>query len=108
MLSPEEQEKTKKQMQEARRQKLHEKRQYDEMAMEAFLLRQINDPYNQKLREAIRNRVESYSMSIIKASSWLMRKVSKMYHDVTGIKIVEVPEEFFNKTFARHPMVGTE
>jgi len=46
-------------------------------------------------------------MSIIKASSGLMHLVKEMYHHITDITTVEVPEEFFIGTFIRHLMPGT-
>jgi len=46
-------------------------------------------------------------MSIMKASSGLMYLMKKMFRDVMGIKMVEVPGGFFSKTFIRHLMVGT-
>jgi hypothetical protein len=52
--------------------------------------------------------VESYSVSIIKASSGIMLLVKAMYRDVTQIETVEVSEEeFFDKSFHRHLMLGT-
>jgi len=75
--------------------------------MIAFLLRRTQHPYRQKLRKSIRNRVASYWMSIWKPSLGLMRMVREMYRDVADIRTVEVPEEFFEKTFIRYVMLGT-
>jgi len=33
--------------------------------------------------------------------------VREMYRDVADIRTVEVPEEFFEKTFIRYVMLGT-
>ena len=104
----EEQEGQKKQRQEAARPGLRERRQYDEMVVKTCLLKHNKDPHKQKLREAIRNRVDSYSKSIVKASSGLMHLVREMYRDVTHVEMVEIPDEFFDKTFVRQLMLGTE
>jgi len=60
------------------------------------------------LRDAIVKRVDSYTKSIVKASSGLMHLVREMYRDVMHMETVEVPDEFFDKTFIRHLMLGTE
>jgi hypothetical protein len=104
--SPEEQEKAKKQGQEARRQWLQERRQYDETVGKACFLKHIKDPHREKSREVIRNRVDSYSRRSIKSSSGLMHLVKGMYEDVMDMETVEVPEEFFDKTYIRHLMLG--
>jgi hypothetical protein len=57
-------EKTKKRRQEVRRQWLQERPQYNETVVKACLLKYIKNPYKQKLRDAIRNHVDSYSKSI--------------------------------------------
>jgi len=67
---------TKNQRQEAGSQKLHERLHYDETVVKACPLRFIKDPYEQKSQETIRNRVESYAMSIMKAFSGLMKLVT--------------------------------
>jgi hypothetical protein len=105
--SKEEQEKTKKQMQGARRQRPQERRQYDEMVVEAALFKHIKDPNKEKLGDAIRNRVDSYSKTILKTSSGLMHMATEMYRDVTDIKTVEIPDEILAKTFVRHLIFGT-
>jgi hypothetical protein len=46
-------------------------------------------------------------MSVMMASAGIMHSVKEMHDDVTGIKTVEVLEEFFGKTFIRHLMLGT-
>jgi len=61
---------------------------------------------NQK-QEAIRNRVASSSMGVWEASSRTMHLVKEMDRDVADINTVEVPEEFFNKTFICHLMLDT-
>lgn len=83
------------------------KRQYDEMLVNASLLKHIKNPYKENLREAIRNCVNLYSRSIRKASLALVYMVKEMYYDVTCIKRDQFPEELFDKTFIRHLMVGT-
>jgi hypothetical protein len=98
---------TMKQKREALRQRPRERQQYDETVVKAYLRKHIKDAYKEKLREAIRNRVESYSTSTKKASSGLMHMVNEMHDNATDTRTVEVPGEFFNKTFARHLMVGT-
>jgi len=80
---------------------------YDEMVVKTFLHGHIKDPYREKLRDAIRNRVDSYSKSILKASSGLMHSAKEMYRDVMHMETVEIPDEFFGKTFIRHLMLGT-
>jgi len=107
MPNPEEQDDTKEQKRKARRQKLRESRHYHEIIVNACLLGHTKNPYKERLRDAIRNRNESYSRSIIKASSGLMHSV-ETYRDVTHIKTVEVPEEVFDRTFIRHLMLGRE
>jgi hypothetical protein len=77
------------------------------MVVKACLFGHIKDLCRQKLRDAIRNRVDSYPMSIVKASSGLLHFVKEMYRDVTHMETVEVPDEFFDKTFIRHLMLGT-
>jgi len=83
--SPQELERAKKQKKEARRQWLQERRQYDEIVVKVCILGHIKDPYREKVREAIRNRDESYSLSIVKVSSGLMHLAREMYRDVTDI-----------------------
>jgi len=72
------------------------------------VLKYIKDPYKEKLREAIKNLLELYPMSRIKASSGLMHLVKEMYLYVTNMETVEIPDEFFDKTFIRQLMLGTE
>jgi len=106
--SPEEQERTKKQRQKALLQRLQERRLYDEMVVKAFLLGHIRYPYIQKLREAIRNRVDSCSKSVRKASLGLMRMAGDIFRDVTHMETVEIPDEFFDKTCIGQLILGTE
>jgi len=80
---------------------------YDEMVVKTLLHGHIKDPYREKLQDAIRNRVDSYSKSIVKASSGLMHLVREMYRDVTHMETVEIPDEFFDITCIRHLMLGT-
>ena len=77
------------------------------MVVKTFLLGQIKDPYREKLREAIEKRVASYSKNIVKASSGLMHLVREMYRDGTHMETVEIPGEFFDKTFIPHLMLDT-
>jgi len=42
------------------------------MVVKTFLLGHIKDPYRERLQDAIEKRVDSYSKSIVKASSGLM------------------------------------
>ena len=72
MPSPEEKEEKKKQKWEAQHRRPQERQLYDEKAVKAFLLGHIKDPCKEKLRDAIGKRVDSYSKSIVKASSGLM------------------------------------
>jgi len=97
----------KEQKREVRHRKLHGRRQYDEMVGKASLLGHIKSSYEQKVQEAIRNRVASYSSSVRNTSLELRRMVREMHHDVADIKTVEVPEESFNMTFILHLMLGT-
>jgi len=92
---------------EARRQWQQERRRYDEMVVKACLLNYIKDLYKHKLQEDIQNRVDSYSKSIVKASSGLMHLAREMYGDVAHMETVEIPDEFFDMTFLRHLMLGT-
>jgi len=46
-------------------------------------------------------------MSIIKAPLGLMHLEKDTYRNVADIKTIDVPEEFFNKTFTRHLMLRT-
>jgi len=109
VTSPEEKEKKKDQRGgEALRRTMQERRMYDEMVVKAGVLKHIKDPYREKLRDAIRNRVDSYSKSIVKASSGLMHLVREMYRDVTHMETVEIPDEFFDKKFIRQLMLGTK
>jgi len=87
--------------------RLQQRRLYDEMVVKTFLLKHIKDPCKEKLRDAIRNHVDSHSKSIVKASSVLMHLAREMYRDVTHTETVEIPDEFFDKTFIRHLMLGT-
>jgi len=57
--SREEKEAEKRQKGEALRRRLQERRLYDEMVVKACLLGHIKDPYKEKMREAIGNRVDS-------------------------------------------------
>jgi len=90
------------------RRRRQDRRLYDEMVVKTFLLGHIKDPYREKLRDAIKKRVDSYSKSIVKASSGLMHLAREMYRDVTDMETVEIPDEFFDKTFIRQLMLGTE
>jgi len=65
------------------------------MVAKAGLLKHIKDPYSEKLRDAIKKRVDSYSKSIVKASSGLMYLAREMYRDVTHMETVEVPGRVF-------------
>jgi len=65
------------------------------MVVKTFLLKHIKDPCKEKLRDAIRNHVDSYSKSIVKASSGLMYLAREMYRDVTHMETVEVPGRVF-------------
>jgi len=78
------------------------------MVVKTFLLGHTKDPYREKLRDVIEIRVDSYSKSIVKASSGLMHLAREMYRDVTDMEMVEIPDEFFDKAFIRHVMHGTE
>jgi hypothetical protein len=91
----------------ARRRKLRERQLCDETGVKAGLLKHIKNPYKEKLRDAIRNRVDSYSKSFVKASSGLMHLAREIYEDVTHMETVEVPDELFDTTFIRHLMLGT-
>jgi hypothetical protein len=77
------------------------------MVVKAGLLGHTKAPYMQNLRDTIRDRVDSYSKSIINASAGLMHLVRAMHRDVTHMERVEVPDEFFDKTFIRQLMLGT-
>jgi hypothetical protein len=77
------------------------------MVVKACLLKHIKDLYREKLRDAISNRIDSYSKSIVKASSGLMHLARGMYPDVKHMETVEIPDEFFDKTFSRQLMFGT-
>jgi hypothetical protein len=108
--SPEEKEERKKKDRkgEVLRRRRQERRLYNEKAVKSFLLGHIKDPYREELRDAIKKRLDSYSKSIVKASSELMHCAREMYEDVTHMEIVEVADEFLDKTFIRHLMLGTE
>jgi hypothetical protein len=105
--SSEEQEEKMKQKREALRRRRQERQLYSEMAVKACLVGHVKDPYREKLREAIRNRVNSYSKSILKASSGRMHLAREMYRDVAHMETVEIPGEFVNKTFFRYLKHGT-
>jgi len=77
------------------------------MEVKIFLLGHIKDPYREKLRDAIEKRFDSYSKSIFKASSRLMHLAREMYENVAHLETVEIPDDFFGKTFIRHLMLGT-
>jgi len=106
--SPEEKEEKKNRRGEVLRRMRQERRLYDEMMVKTFLLGHIKDPYREKLQDAIEKRVDSYSKSIVKASSGLMHLAREMYRDVTHMETVDVPDEFFDKMFIRQLMPGTE
>jgi len=78
------------------------------MVVKAFLLGHIKDPCREKLRDAVEKRVDSYFRNIVKASSGLMHLAREMYRDVTQMETVKIPDKFFDKTFIRHLMLGTE
>jgi hypothetical protein len=59
------------------------------------------------VRDAIEKRADSYSESIVKASSGLMHLAREMSRDMAHMETVEIPDEFFDKTFIRHLMLGT-
>jgi hypothetical protein len=108
VLSPEEKEEKKNRKGEALRRRRQERRLYDEMVVKAGLLKHIKNPYREKLRDAINNRGDSYSKSVVNASPGLMHLVREMYRDVTHMQTVEIPDEFFDVTFIRHLMLGGE
>jgi hypothetical protein len=105
--SPEEKEEKKNRKGEVLRRRRQERRLCNEMVVNTSLLGHIKDPYEQNLRDAIRNRVDSDSKSIIEASSGLMHLAREMYRDVTHMETVEIPDEFFEKTFFRYLIFGT-
>jgi len=82
-------------------------RQYDEIVTKACLFQHIKAPCMQKLRDVIRNCVDSYPGSVRNASLGLMHIPRERYRDVTDIRTVEVSEEFFDKTLIRHLILGT-
>jgi hypothetical protein len=90
------------------RRRRQERQLYNEIVVKVCVLKYIKDPYKEKLREAIKNLLELYPMSRIKASSGLMHLVKEMYLYVTNMETVEIPDEFFDKTFIRQLMLGTE
>jgi len=104
--TPDEQKKKTYQKQEASRQMQLERRHKNEVVVKAFLGSPIKEPYERKLRESIRKPVESYSSSILNASLGLTKFVNDLFSDVTDIKTVEVPKEFFHVSFIRQLMVG--
>jgi hypothetical protein len=106
--SPEEKEEKRNRRGEVLCRRRQERRLYNEKAVKSFLLGHIKDPYREELRDAIKKRLDSYSKSIVKASSELMHCAREMYEDVTHMEIVEVADEFLDKTFIRHLMLGTE
>jgi len=61
-----------------------------------------------KVARRHQKRVDSHSKSVVKASSGLMHLAREMYRDVTDMETVEIPDEFFDKTFIRHLMLGGE
>jgi len=63
--------------------------------VKTFLLKHIKDPYREKMRNAIEKRIDSYSKSIVKASSGLMHLAREMYREVTHMETVEVPGRRF-------------
>jgi len=77
------------------------------MVVKAFLLGHIRDPYREELQDAIRNRIDSYSMSIVEASSGLMHLAREMYRDVAHMESVEIPDEVFDKTIFLYLMLCT-
>jgi len=89
------------------RRRRQERQLYNEIVVKVCVLKYIKDPYKEKLREAIKNLLELYPMSRIKASSGLMHLVKEMYLYVTNMETVEIPDEFFDNTFFRHLMLGT-
>jgi len=62
--------------------------------VKAFLLGHIRHPCREKLRDAIEKRVDSNSMTTVKASSGLMHLVREMCRDVMRMETVEIPDEF--------------
>jgi len=105
--SPEEKEEKKNRKGEAQRRRRQEKQLYDERVAKAGLLKHIKDHYREKMRDAFEKRFDSYSKSIFKASSGLMHLAREMYRDVTHMEKVDVPDEFFDKTFIRQLMLST-
>jgi len=105
--SPEETGEKKDRRGEALGQMRQERRLYNEMVVKACLLKHINHPHRENLRDAIEKRFDSYSMSIFKASSRLMHLAREMYENVAHLETVEIPDDFFGKTFIRHLMLGT-
>jgi hypothetical protein len=89
------------------RRRLQERPHYNELVVKVCLFGQIKVLCKKKLRKSIRNRVEPSSMTIIKVSSGLMDLAKEMYREVTYMETVELPDEFFDKTFNRHLMLGT-
>jgi len=55
----------------------------------------------------VRNRIESYRISMIKAAPRLMYVVTKVYRDITHAETVEFPEEISNVTFIGHLTLAT-
>jgi len=80
---------------------------YDEMVVKSCLRKRIRDPYKERLRDAIRNLVDSYSKKDVKTSSGLAHLAKEMYEDVAHMETVEGLGEFFNMTIIRRLMLGT-
>jgi hypothetical protein len=86
--SPEQKEEKKDRNGKALRRRRQGRRLYDEMVVKTFLLGHIKHPYKEKLRDAIKKRVDSYSKSIVKTSSGLMHLAREMYRDVAHMETV--------------------
>jgi len=80
-----------------------------ETVVKACLQRHVNGDGSQKraMRDAILSRVLSFSKKVRAASLGLTHLVKQMYNNVQDISTVRIPDKYFEQTFIRQLILGT-
>ena len=82
----------------------------NETVVKACLIRHIHGDDSQKhaMQDALRARVLSFSKRVRVASLGLTPLVKKMFDGVEDVSTVQVPDKYFEQTFVRQLLLGTQ
>jgi len=82
----------------------------NETVVKACLIRHIHgdDSQKQAMRDALRARVLSFSKRVRVASLGLTHLVKKLFDGVQDVSTVQVPDKYFEQTFIRQLLLGTQ